>query len=106
MSRLKNNQLWALRWHPPGFSRWFSAYIVAEDTQEANYFWSKYRKINEDVAHTWERAFNSCTSTSTFHVASDAEIEDFKKKFPRRRKTGVYMCKEESASCETDHVRD
>ncbi len=103
---MQNNQLWALRWHPQGFSNIFSAFILAEDTQEANYFWNKYKKQNAGVAHTWDRDFNSCVAMSTFHPATDFDAERFKKLFPRKRKAGVYLCEPEHIGCETDHVRD
>ena len=102
-----NKQLWALRWHPVGFSNIFSAFIIAEDVQEANYLWNKFRKTNKGVEHTWERAFNSAQGRTTFHPADIFETDAFKTQFPRRRKVGVYLCKEQKyGSSETDHVRD
>lgn len=105
---MKNNkQLWALRWHPYGFSNIFSAFIIAEDVQEANYLWHKFRKENSGVSHTWERAFNNCLGRTTMHLAEDGEKNSFRKQFPRKRKIGVYLCKEERyGSDSTDHVRD
>lgn len=103
---MQNNQLWALRWHPQGFSNIFSAFIIAEDSQEANYFWNKFRKANRGVAHTWDRAFESPLRRTTFHPADAFETDTFKKLFPRKRKAGVYLCKEVSCKDSTDHVRD
>lgn len=102
----QTTSLWALRWHPQGFSNIFNAFIIAEDVQEANYFWNKFRKANKGVEHTWSRAFNSVQGQTTFHVADAFERDTFKKQFPRRRKAGVYLCKETRYSDTTDHVRD
>jgi hypothetical protein len=103
---VENKQLWALRWHPQGFSNVFNAFIIAEDTFEANYFWNKFRKENKGVAHTWDRAFGSPLGRTTFHTADAFEKDAFRKLFPRRRKAGVYLCKETRYNDETDHVRD
>ena len=99
-------QLWALRWRPQGFSNTFSAFIIAEDSMEANYFWNKFKKENRGVAHTWDRAFESPLNRTTFHPADCFERDSFKKLFPRRRKAGVYLCEPQNGSAETDHTRD
>ena len=101
-----NNTLWALAWHPTGYGVTYRAFIIAEDTQEANYFWNKYKKANEDAGYTWERARNGCCGYATFHVADEREKDNFKALFPRRRKAGVYLCDRERDSGETDHVYD
>ena len=100
------NELWALRWHPQGFSNIFSAFIIAEDAQEANYLWNKFKKANKGVEHTWDRAYASPLKRTTFHPADAFERDTFKKLFPRKRKAGVYLCKEVSCKDSTDHVRD
>ncbi len=103
----QTNQLWALRWHPHGFSNVFNAFIIAEDVKEANYLWNKFKKANKGVEHTWDRAFNNCLGRTTFHLADIFEKDSFKKQFPRKRKIGVYLCKETPYGKDTtDHVRD
>ncbi len=103
---MQKKQLWALRWHPVGFSNTFSAYIIAEDTFEANYLWNKFRKANRGVEHTWDRARNRVQGFATFHEALDSEKDSFKKLFPRKRKCGVYLCNEEPCCHPSDHLDD
>lgn len=101
-----DNQLFALRWKPVGYGVTFKAYIIAEDTFEADYIWHKFRKANKDVRETWDRAFDRVQGYATFHPAAEWEISEFKAGFPRKRKVGVYLFDKECEKAHTDHLND
>ena len=88
-------QIWALIWRPFCYDTRFKAFIIAEDVQEANYLWNKFKKANKDAAYTWDKARNEVNGFATFHLAEDKEKENFKILFPKKRKAGVYLCDEE-----------
>ncbi|AOZ97936.1 hypothetical protein [Butyrivibrio hungatei] len=102
----QNKQLWALRWSPVGYKVTYKAFIIAEDSLEANYFWNKYQKQHNEVHDTWTRARLRVQGYATFHPSDENEEKEFKRLFPRKRKAGVYLCDVERENLTTDHVND
>lgn len=100
------NKLWILVWKPMGTVEWYKAFILAYDSQEANYIFNRTLRKDEKLRESWHLARDFTSGHATFREATEDEKNQFKRAFPRRRKEGFYFLEKTIVHYASDHLND